>query len=95
MALDLHLEAERIAQGHIQRIQSIPYDGVTGGATSHAHSYLIHIYLLAEGYEKAYHNMVMQVENYFEMLVYRTDLPEDTILSAYSQLAFLVRRLGN
>jgi len=94
MASELYAVAERVALGHIQRLKYMPYSGVIGAAYDHAYSCLIHLYLSAEDYERAYHAMVMKAENYFKMLVYRTDLPEDFILSTYSLLASLARRLG-
>jgi hypothetical protein len=94
VALKQYPAAEGIALSHIERMQQMQYDEVIAAAFSHAYSCLIHVYLCQEDYEKAYHSMVLRVENYFEMLlVYGTDLPEDSMLSTYSALESLAHML--
>jgi hypothetical protein len=88
-----HDEAEQIAKLYIQRMHEMPYNGVVGGAFSHAYSYLAHIHLQAQNHEQAYHYTKLKVENYFRMLEYRTDLPEDFILSSFELLASLAQEL--
>ncbi|KAJ9605318.1 hypothetical protein H2200_009975 [Cladophialophora chaetospira] len=94
MASERYKEAELIANIHIQRMHEMEYDGVVGGAFSHAYSYLTHLYLMTQDYEKAYHFTQLKVENYFHVLECRHDLPEDFILSSYSLLSSLAQRLG-
>ena len=75
-------------------MQHVPYNGVIGSAFSYAYGYLTHLYLLTEDYERAHNTKVLDVENYFEMLIYPANLPEDYVLSTYSLLASLAHRLG-
>ncbi|KIW62935.1 hypothetical protein, variant [Phialophora macrospora] len=93
MASERYGEAEHITWIHIRRMHEMPYDGVLGGAFSHAYSYLTHLYLMTQDYEKAYHCTFLKVENYFKVLGYRTDLPEDFILSSFKLLSSLAETL--
>ncbi|KIW23143.1 uncharacterized protein PV07_11366 [Cladophialophora immunda] len=94
MAAEKHKEAESVALNCLTRMHQMRYDEVVGGAFSHIYGNLVHLYLSEKNYEKAYHNMVMRVENYFDMLVYRRDLLDDFLVGAYSQLEWLTRKLG-
>ncbi|ETI19309.1 hypothetical protein G647_09141 [Cladophialophora carrionii CBS 160.54] len=94
MAAERYKEAEHITWIHIQRMHEMQYDGVLGGAFSHAYSYLSHLYLMTQDYEKAYYCTLLKVDNYFKVLAYRTDLPEDFILSSFDLLASLAIKLG-
>jgi hypothetical protein len=93
MASERYEEAEHITWIHIQRMHEMHYDGVLGGAFSHAYSYLTHLYLMAQDYEKAYHCTLLKVENYYKVLECRTDLPEDFILSSFDLLSSLAEKL--
>ena len=94
MVAERYDDAEQIAWIHIQRVHEMQFDGIVGGALSHAYSYLTHLYLLGHDYEKAYECTLLKVENYFHALEYRTDLPEDFILSSYSLLSSIAQKLG-
>ncbi|OAL25087.1 hypothetical protein AYO22_04964 [Fonsecaea multimorphosa] len=94
MAAQKYTEAESVALNSLTKLHQMRYDGVVGGAISFTYSSLIHLYLSKENYEKAYHNMVMRVENDFAVLAYRSDLPDDSLVGRYYQLARLARRLG-
>ncbi|EXJ53867.1 hypothetical protein A1O7_09203 [Cladophialophora yegresii CBS 114405] len=94
MAAERYEEAEQITLIHVQRMHEMQYDGVLGGAFSHAYSYLTHLYLMSQDYEKAFYYTLLKVENYFKMLEYRADLPEDFILLSFDLLSSLAKALG-
>ncbi len=94
MVSERYDQTEYFALTQISRMERMQYDGVVGSALHHAYGNLLHLYMSKGDYEKAYSVMVKMVDNYFEMLIYRTDFPDDFILSTYSQLASLASRLG-
>lgn len=94
MAFHQYTRAERLASSHILRLKQMPHNRSTAGALSHAYSCLVHIYLSQKDYKKAYETMVVRVDNYIEMLVYGTEVPEDSPLLAYSALESVAKILG-